>query len=61
MQDSAQFEVANVEGTTVVGGFGEDLIKLKPGERVTLTAENSLTAGEVKPGIRDASCLEEES
>ncbi|HEY6731921.1 MAG TPA: hypothetical protein VI039_12975 [Solirubrobacterales bacterium] len=59
MKDSTQFGVHNVEGTAVVTGLSETPIEIRPGERVILTAEHSLGAGEVVPGVLDASCLQE--
>jgi hypothetical protein len=59
MENSTQFAVENIEGTAVVSGLTEELIEVKPGERVILTQETSLTVGDVRPGLRDASHLKD--
>jgi hypothetical protein len=59
MKGSVEFGIENVEGIAVITGLAEEPLELGPGERLTLRQEVSLDAGEVRPGVLDASCLKE--
>ena len=57
MRGSVQFGVENVEGTVVITGLSDTPVEIKPGERVLVTQESSLSSSEVQPGVLDVSCL----